>query len=99
MFFVLLLSVSLNATSDDTDGNVYLGFGLSSLALDSERVEGVPTRSPGHTSKIGSLLLGYQFNDRWSLDLSLGTDLSNNVDTNQFAVNGYRFFGETLNQF
>jgi len=94
MFSVLLLSVSLNATSDDTDGNVYLGFGLSSLALDSERVEGVPTRSPGHTPKIGSLLLGYQFNDRWSLDLSLGTDLSNNVDTNQFAVNGYRFFGE-----
>ena len=94
MFSVLLLSVSLNAASDDTDGNVYLGFGLSSLALDSERVDGVPTRSPGHTSKIGSLLLGYQFNDRWSADLSLGTDLSDNVDTNQFAVNGYRFFGE-----
>jgi len=94
MFSVLLLSVSLNAASDDTDGNVYIGFSLSSLALDSERVVGVPTRSPGHTPKIGSLLLGYQFNDRWSADLSFGTDLSDNVDTNQFAVNGYRFFGE-----
>lgn len=89
-----LLSASLNAASAETDGNVYLGFGLSSLALDSERVDGVPTRSPGHTPKIGSLLLGYQFNDRWSADISIGTDLSNNVDTNQFAVNGYRFFGE-----
>ena len=94
MFSVLFLSVSLNAVADDTEGNVYIGFGLSSLALDSERVDGVPTRSPGHTPKIGSLLLGYQFNDRWSADLSLGTDLSDNVDTNQFAVNGYRFFGE-----
>ena len=90
----LLLSVSLNAASEDSDGNVYLGFSLSSLALDSERVDGVPTRSPGHTSKIGRLLLGYQFNDRWSADLSFGTDFSDNVDTNQFAVNGYRFFGE-----
>ena len=94
MFSVLLLSASLCAAADDTDGNVYIGFGLSSLALDSERVDGVPTRSPGHTPKIGSLLLGYQFNDQWSADLSFGTDLSDNVDTNQFSVNGYRFFGE-----
>ena len=90
----LLLSVSLHAASNDTDGNVYLGFSLSSLALDSERVEGVPTRSPGHTPKLGNLLLGYQFNGRWSADLSFGTDMSNNVDTNQFSVNGYRFFGD-----
>ena len=39
-------------------------------------------------------MLGYQFNDRWSADLSFGTDLSDNVYTNQFAVNGYRFFCE-----
>jgi len=94
LLFGLLLSASINAASAETDGNVYLGFGLSSLALDSERVDGVPTRSPGHTPKIGSLLLGYQFNDKWAADLSFGTDLSDNVDTDQFAVNGYRFFGE-----
>jgi len=90
----LLLSASITVASADTDGNVYLGFSLSSLALDSGRVDGVPTRSPGHTPKIGNLLLGYQFNDRWSAGLSFGTDLSDNVDTNQFAINGYRFFGD-----
>ncbi|MFW2438464.1 MAG: OmpA family protein [Arenicellales bacterium] len=90
----LFLSTSLNVALAETEGNVYLGFGLSSLALDGERVAGVPTRSPGHTPKIGSLLLGYQFNDRWSADISLGTDLSDNVDTNLFSINGYRFFGD-----
>ena len=90
----LFLSVFHNAALAETEGNIYLGFGLSSLALDSERVPGVPTRSPGHTSKIGSFLLGYQFNDRWSADISLGTEFSNNVDTDQFSINGYRFFGD-----
>ena len=78
----------VNTAAADTEGNVYLGFGLSSLALDSERVVGVPTRSPGHTPKIGSLFLGYQFNDQWSVDLSYGADMSNNVHTNQISVNG-----------
>jgi len=90
----LFLSTSLNVALAETEGNVYLGFGLSSLALDSERVAGVPTRSPSHTSKIGSILLGYQFNDSWAADIGLGTDISNNVDVNQFAINGYYFFGE-----
>ena len=91
----VVLSAACNtAIAANTEGNVYLGFGLSSLALDSERVVGVPTRSPGHTSKIGMLFLGYQFNDLWSADISVGTDMSNNVDTNQFSINGYRFFGE-----
>ena len=90
----LFLSTSLNVALAETEGNVYLGFGLSSLALDSERVVGVPTRSPSHTSKIGSILLGYQFNDNWAADIGLGTDISNNVDVNQFTINGYYFFGE-----
>lgn len=91
---VIVGGVLLNTASANTEGNVYLGFGLSSLALDSERVVDVPTRSPGHTPKIGSLFLGYQFNDKWSVDLSYGADMSNNVDTNQVSVNGYRFFTE-----
>ncbi len=90
----LFLSMFLNSALAETDGNIYLGFGLSSLALDNDRVPEVPTRSPGHTPKIGSLLLGYQFNDSWAADIGLGTDLSNNVDMNQFSINGYYFFGE-----
>ena len=90
----LLLGASLNVAFAETKGNVYLGFGLSSLSLDSDRVFDVPTRSPGHTPKTINLLLGYQFNDRWSMDGVLGTDVTNNVDANQFALNGYRFFGE-----
>jgi OOP family OmpA-OmpF porin len=90
----LLLGASLNVAFAETGGNVYLGFGFSSLSLDSDRVFDVPTRSPGHTPKTLNLLLGYQFNDRWSMDGVLGTDVTNNVDANQFALNGYRFFGE-----
>lgn len=91
---VIFMSIFINVARAESDGNVYAGFGISSLALDSERVIGVPTRSPGHTPKIGSLFLGYQFNNRWSLDLTLGTDLSNNVNTDQVSINGYRFFGD-----
>ncbi len=91
---VIFMSIFINVARAESDSNVYAGFGISSLALDSERVIGVPTRSPGHTPKIGSLFLGYQFNNRWSLDLTLGTDFSNNVNTDQVSVNGYRFFGE-----
>lgn len=90
----LFLSVSINTAFAETSGNIYLGFGLSSLSLDGERVFDVPTRSPGHTPKTVNLLLGYQFNDRWSMDATLGTDVTNNVDANQFALNGYRFFGD-----
>lgn len=74
-------------------GNFYVGIGGTSLALDDDRVPGVPTTSPGHTSKIGSLIFGYQFNDLWSADVSIGTDVSDNVDTDVFAANGYRYFG------
>lgn len=77
-----------------TDGHVYLGLGVTSLALDAERVPGVYTRSPGHSSKLGNLILGYQFNDLWAADVTIGTDMSNNVDTTQISVNGYRFFGD-----
>jgi len=91
---VIFMSIFINVARAESDSNVYAGFGISSLALDSERVIGVPTRSPGHTPKIGSLFLGYQFNNRWSLDLTLGTDLSNNVNTDQVSINGYRFFGD-----
>ena len=90
----LLLSMPINVALAETEGNIYLGFGLSSLALDGDRVFDVPTRSPGHTPKPLNLLLGYQFNDRWSMDATLGWDITNNVDANQFAVNGYRFFGD-----
>lgn len=88
-----LFSAALGTSfADDGQGNLYLGAGVTSLGLDNERVVGVPTTSPGHTPKVGSLFLGYQFDSRWAADLSIGTDLSNNVDTNLFAINGYRFF-------
>ncbi len=90
----LVLSASLNSALAETTENVYLGFGFSSLSLDGDRVFDVPTRSPGHTPKTANLLLGYQFNDRWAVDATWGTDITNNVDANQFSINGYRFFGE-----
>lgn len=82
--------------TEETRSNLYLGISATSLGLDNDRVPGVPTSSPGHSSKIGSLILGYQFNDLWAADVSFGTDLSDNVDTDVFAVNGYRFFGSSV---
>jgi len=90
----IMMSTTFTVARAETEGNVYVGFGLSSLALDSDRVVDVLTRSPSHTPKIGSLIVGYQFTTGWSLDLSLGTDFSGNVNTDQFALNGYRFFGD-----
>ncbi|MDZ7840040.1 MAG: OmpA family protein [Gammaproteobacteria bacterium] len=84
---------SENQDTDENQGHPYIGFGATSLGLDNDRVPGVPTSSPGHSSKIGSLILGYQFDDLWAADVSFGTDMSNNVDTDVFAVNGYRFLG------
>ena len=90
----LILCASSTMASADTVENLYLGFSVSSLALDNDRVAGVPTRSPSHTPKIGSLFVGFQFNENWAADISFGTDISSDVDTDQISINGYRFFGD-----
>ena len=91
----LLLAISANYSAAETDGNMYLGLGLSSLALDSERVLDVPTSSPGHASKEFNVILGYQFDELWAGDLTLGTDFSGETSADQFMLNGYRFFGSS----
>lgn len=78
----------------DNPGNIYVGVGVTSLALDNERVPGVPTSSPSHSSKIGGLVLGYRYNDLWASEVRFGTDLSDNVDTDVLSVDGYRYFGD-----
>jgi outer membrane protein OmpA-like peptidoglycan-associated protein len=95
-----LVWTGAQAQSDDQDaneaqGHPYVGFGINSIGLDNDRVPGVPTSSPGHASKTGNLILGYQFDDLWAADVSLGTDFSGEVDTDVFAINGYRFFGSS----
>ncbi len=75
-------------------GHVYLGLGASALALDNSRVVDVPTSSPGHSSKMIYGMIGYQFDGLWAVDLTLGTDFSSEVGTDQAAVNVYRFFGD-----
>ncbi len=89
----LLVGAFVHSVSAETEGNVYLGLGASSLALDNSRVVGIPTSSPGHSSKMFSGILGYQFNDQWSVDFSLGTDFSSETGTDQALINVYRFFG------
>ena len=49
----LLMSMAVTPALAETDGNIYLGLGVTSLALDSDRVPDVPTRSPGLYSKVG----------------------------------------------
>lgn len=77
----------------ETEGNFYVGLGYTVLELDGDRVPGVAVSSPGHAPKIGSLILGYRFNDLWSADLSLGTDIAGNAETDAVVLNGYRYFG------
>lgn len=89
----LFAGVFAHTATAESEGNVYLGLGASSLALDNDRVLGIPTSSPGHSSKMFSAILGYQFNDRWSVDLTLGTDVSGEAGTDQALINVYRFFG------
>jgi OOP family OmpA-OmpF porin len=87
------------ALADEAAGNLYIGLGLSSLALDDERVPAFSTRSPSHTPKIGSLILGYQFNERWSMDLNVGADMGYERNVDKVSLNGYRFFGENWRTF
>ena len=94
IFLVSLFCWSGAQAESGKDPNIYLGLGLSSLALDNDRVPGLPTSSPGHSSKIGSIILGYQFNPAWSADISFGTDLGGEANTDVFALNGYYFFGQ-----
>ena len=89
----LVFGVFVTPVSAETEGNIYLGLGASALALDSNRVPGVSTSSPGHSPKMYSAIFGYQFNDRWSVDLALGTDGSGEVSADQALINVYRFFG------
>ena len=91
----LLFATSANYVAAETDSKLYLGLGLSSLALDSDRVLDVPTSSPGHAPKEFNVILGYQFDELWAADLTLGTDFSGNTSADQLMLNGYRFFGSS----
>lgn len=98
ILYVLTLLAAISWTgvqakeTDEVEGHPYLGVGMSSLALDNDRVPGIPTSSPSHTSKMVKVILGYQFDKDWSADLTIATDVDN-VATDEFAINGYRFFG------
>ena len=96
---LLVLAAALAATSvhaqsqqRNDEGHLYLGFGASALALDNDRVPGVPTSSPPHSSKLISVLAGYQFDESWAVDFRFGTEYDN-IEVDVFSVNGYRFFG------
>jgi len=84
--------VQADSGQSDKDGHLYLGFSLSSLALDNDRLPGIPTSSPGHASKTANLLVGYQFDSYWAADAKLGVDFDN-ASVTSVALNGYRFFG------
>ncbi|HSM27796.1 MAG TPA: OmpA family protein [Thioalkalivibrio sp.] len=86
---------SENRGANDSQGHPYVGIGATSLGLDNDRVPGVYSSSPGHASKLGSLVLGYQFDDLWAADLSFGTNMGNNLDVDAISLNGYRFFGSS----
>lgn len=103
-FLALLATVSWtgaqaqseNREANENQGHPYVGIGATSLGLDNDRVPGVPSSSPGHSSKLGSLILGYQFDDLWAADVSFGTDMSDNLNIDVFSLNGYRFFGSGM---
>lgn len=89
---ILLLALAtaapatLHAQTEDAK-HFYGGLGLSKYLLDDDR--GPTIDDPA----VGSVVLGYQFNDKWATDLTLGTDLSGDTSINSVLLNGYRFFG------
>jgi len=89
----LLFAALASSASAESNGNIYIGAGVNALALDNGRVFDVPTSSPGHAPKTLNGIVGYQFSELWATDLTFGGDISGDVSTNQFALNGYRFFG------
>jgi len=89
----LLFAALASPASAESNGNIYVGLGANVLALDNGRVFDVPTSSPGHAPKTLNGIVGYQFNELWATDLTFGGDVSGEVSANQFALNGYRFFG------
>lgn len=89
----LLFATLASPASAESNGNIYIGAGVNALALDNGRVFDVPTSSPGHAPKAFNGIFGYQFNELWATDLTFGGDVSGDVSTDQFALNGYRFFG------
>ena len=93
VLFVMSSWATVQAQSGNNEGHFYLGGGISALALDNDRLPGIATSSPGHSSKTLNLIAGYQFNELWALDARLGTEFSKS-DVDIFAVNGYRFFGD-----
>lgn len=95
-FLALLATVSwTGAQANENQGHPYVGIGATSLGLDNDRVPGTYSSSPGHSSKLGSVVLGYQFDDLWAADLSFGTNMGDNLDVDAISLNGYRFFGSS----
>jgi OOP family OmpA-OmpF porin len=84
----LVLLVSLpNLSTADGEKHVYAGAALNLFKIDKDR--GPNLDDP----VVGSIGLGYQFNDAWATDLFLGTDLGGDTNINTALLNVYRFFG------
>ncbi len=96
---LVLGSLGNHALAQEDDSNVYVGAGLSSLALDDDRIAAYSTRSPSHTPKLFNLSVGYQFNSAWSADLTVGTDMDYERGVDRISVNAYRFFGTNWRPF
>ncbi len=71
----------------DGEKHFYAGAALNLFKLDKDR--GPDIDDP----LVGSVGVGYQFNDRWATDLFLGTDLSGDTSITPLSANVYRFFG------
>ena len=84
---LLALLVLPGMVAADGDKHFYAGAALNLFKLDKDRGPNIDD------PVVGSIGVGYQFNDKWAADLFLGTDLSGDTSFTPVTLNAYRFFG------
>lgn len=89
IYLMVMASLPLSGFGDDGGKHFYAGAGLSLYKLDDDRIPGGNIDDP----VVGSLSLGYQLNDLWATDISIGTDLGGDTGIDAGIINIYRYFG------
>ncbi len=93
---LLALPVATAALAEQ--GNFYLGPQLGYYDFDHDRDDRVPNDSFNDTFHLG-LGVGYLFSPKWAAELSFLTDLHDDMSSDIFSINGFRFWGEKWRPF
>ena len=94
--FLLALPTAGGALAGD--GNFYLGPQLGYYDFDHNRDDLTPNDQFNDTFHLG-LGAGYMFSPNWAAELSYVTDLNDDMSSDVFSINGFRFWREDWRPF